>query len=263
MTTGMLEGKHVLVTGAAGGIGAAIAEAVAEQGAAKVVLTDRRRDDMETAAAAVRSHGAEAFTLEADLASEAAIATLVDGAVAGTGGIDVLISSAAAHEKAMTLESGTADLTVERWDLVMAVNLRAPWLLTKLLAPSMAARGGGAVVNIASQHGIVAAERSPAYNSSKAGLIHLTRSAALDLADLGIRCNAVAPGVVDTPMVDQIFSLTDDPEAARAGALDTYMLRRFGAPADIAAAACFLASDLSSWTTGACLVVDGGQTAWR
>lgn len=257
-----LQSRRALVTGAAGGIGAAIALDLARSGADLVVLHDRPGSDLGPVAEEVRAAGATSTTIEADLADVGSVEGIVRS-VLDAGGIDLLVNTAAAHEKAMTTDSDTLGLDVELWDLVMAVNVRAPWLLARGLAPSMASSPSAAVVNVASQHGIVAAEASPAYNSSKAALIHLTKSMALDLRHLGIRVNAVAPGVVDTPMVDRIFDLTPDPAATRAAALDTYIIERFGDPVDIARAVTFLGSELSSWTTGACLVVDGGQTAWR
>lgn len=260
---GMLDGKRVLVTGAAGGIGSAVAAAAAREGASVVVMTDRRRHDMALAAEYVERAGARPFTLEADLESEEMIGLLVDEALRLSEGIDVLVNAAGVHERTMTAESATDQLPISLWRKVMAVNLTAPWLLTRHLAPAMAAGGGGSIVNIASQFGIVAAQRSPAYTTSKAGLIQLTRSAALDLAPKGIRCNCVAPGAIETHMTDQIFSAAADPEVSKSAALDSYMIKRFGMPAEVAAAVCFLASDLSSWTTGSCLVIDGGQTAWR
>jgi NAD(P)-dependent dehydrogenase (short-subunit alcohol dehydrogenase family) len=260
---GMLDGKHVLVTGAAGGIGAAVATTAAREGAAVLVLADRRRGDCDAVAAEVEACGAKAITVAADLEIEAEIEAMVAEALSLAGGVDVLVNAAGIHERAIATETATDQLSSALWRTVQAVNLTAPWLLTKALTGSMAARGGGSIVNIASQLGLVAAQRSPAYSTSKAGLIQLTRCSALDLAAVNIRCNCVAPGAIETEMTDQIFAATDDPAAVRSAALETYMIKRFGVSDEVAAAVCFLASDSSSWTTGACLVIDGGQTAWR
>ncbi|MEU5884014.1 SDR family oxidoreductase [Spirillospora sp. NPDC047279] len=263
MSVDSLAGRRVLVTGAAGGVGAAVAVAAARAGAAAVVLSDRRQDDLSALAAEVEAVGARAVTIGADLSAERAVVGLAKDALQATGGIDVLVNSAGVHERAMAADTATDRLTSELWNVVMAVNLTAPWLLMRELAPAMRDTGGGTVVNIASQLGIVGTERSPAYTTSKAGLIQLTRSAAVDLAPLGIRCNCVAPGAIETAMTNRIFAAAPDPGAARADALSTYLIKRFGDVGDVARAVCFLASDASSWTTGSCLVVDGGQTAWR
>jgi NAD(P)-dependent dehydrogenase (short-subunit alcohol dehydrogenase family) len=263
MTDGALAGRRVLVTGAAGGIGAAVAAASAEAGAEVVVLADRPGSDLGGVVLDVARRGSRAVALEADLADPASVVALARDAVAAAGSIDVLVNSAGVHERTLTADTATETLDLDTWQLVMAVNLTAPWLLTRELAPGMAAAGGGSIVNVGSQLGLVGAGASPAYTTSKAGLIQLTRSTAVDLAPHGIRCNSVAPGAINTAMTDQIFDATPDPAGARAAALDTYLIKRFGDVTDVAAAVCFLASDASRWTTGSCLVIDGGQTAWR
>ena len=263
MNEGSLAGRRVLVTGAAGGIGTAVAVASAQAGAATVVLADRPGADVEAGVREGERAGARAVTLEADLAAADSVVALARDAVAAADGIDVLVNSAGVHERAMAAETAVDALAVDLWELVMAVNLTAPWLLTRELAPALAAGGSGSIVNVASQLGLVGTAASPAYTTSKAGLVQLTRSTAVDLAPEGIRCNAVAPGAIDTAMTDQIFASTADPEHTRSEALGTYLIKRFGDVRDVAAAVCFLASDASAWTTGSCLVVDGGQTSWR
>jgi len=263
VTDGSLEGRRVLVTGAAGGIGAAVAVGAAAAGSAIVILTDRPGSDLGQVAEDVERHGAKTVTLEADLAVEGSVVELAREAVAAADSIDVLVNAAGVHERTLATSTATDTLSAELWNLVMAVNLTAPWLLTRELTPTLAASKRGCIVNVASQLGLVGAAASPAYTTSKAALIQLTRSSAVDLAPQGIRCNAVAPGAINTAMTDTIFAGTPDPERARADALSTYLIKRFGDVADVAAAVCFLASDASVWTTGSCLVVDGGQTSWR
>ncbi|MCM6761219.1 glucose 1-dehydrogenase [Rathayibacter sp. ZW T2_19] len=260
-----LLGKVCLVTGAASGIGRAIAIECARQGAAFVVVTDLSADALQATAALVSEAGAQTLIHPCDLRDEAAIAGLMADTVERFGRIDVLINNAAVHEKALAPQSETTTdtLATRIWDLVMEVNVRGSWLTTKYAAERMRLTGGGAIVNAASQQGFVGTPAQPAYNASKGAVIQLTRSAAVDLAPYGIRVNAFAPGAVDTPMVSEIFDRQDDPETAMARMLETYLIKRLGTPEDIAAAACFLASDAAAFVTGTVLVVDGGQTAWR
>lgn len=263
MTDVSLAGRRVLVTGAAGGIGAAVAAEVASSGAATLVLADRPGADLAAVTRTAEAAGATVVGLEADLADADAVVRLASEAVEAAGGVDVLVNAAGVHERVLSAETAVDAMSVDLWNLVLAVNLTAPWLLVRELAPVMARGGGGSIVNVASQLGLVGAAASPAYTTSKAGLVQLTRSAAVDLAPHGIRCNAVAPGAIETAMTDRILGSGPDPEGARRAALDTYVIQRFGEPHEVAAAVCFLASDASAWTTGSCLVVDGGQTAWR
>lgn len=261
MSDASLAGRRVLVTGAAGGIGAAVAIAAAGAGAASVLLADRPGAELSAVASQVEAAGAATVVLAADLGEADAVVQLASEAVDRAGEIDVLVNAAGVHERVLAADTAVDVMSLDLWNLVMAINLTAPFLLTRELASSMP--NGGSIVNVASQLGLVGAAASPAYTTSKAGLVQLTRSTAVDLAERGIRCNAVAPGAIETVMTDRILASTADPAAARADALDTYVLKRFGLPAEVAEAVCFLASDASAWTTGACFVVDGGQTAWR
>lgn len=258
-----LTDRGALVTGAAGGIGRAVAVALAAGGARAVALVDRPGTDTSAVVAEVEQHGAEAVALAADLSESEQVVGVARDAIAAVGPVEVLVNAAGVHERTMANRTSTDEMELEVWERVMAVNLTAPWLLTRELVGTLSSQERGSVVNVASQLGLVGAQASPAYTTSKAGLIQLTRSMAADLAPRGVRCNAVAPGAIETAMTDQIFASMPDPAGARAAALQTYMIKRFGDVDDVAAAVCFLASDASAWTTGSCLVVDGGQTAWR
>ena len=240
-----LEGKVVLVTGAARGIGRAIAAAFAAAGA-RLVCMDREP---------LAGQAGPDF-LRGDLAVQDEREAFVRAAQGRCGRIDVLVNNAATSAHGSVLEVSLAD-----WRRVLEVNLTAPMHLAALAAPVMARGGGGAIVNVASVQGLLAEQGNPAYNASKAGLINLTRSMALDLAPQGIRVNAVAPGAIATERLLAAVAAMPDPAQTRRDWEDLHALRRLGTPEEVAQAVLFLASPRAAFISGAVLTVDGGMTA--
>ncbi len=247
-----LDDKVALVTGAAKGIGEGIARRFLEAGA-KVVLFDIDGAALERTAEALGVIG-EVLAVAGDVANEQDAKTAVARATGHFGHLDVLVNNAG-----IAIAGRIPDLSVADWDRQLSVNLKAAYLFSKYAIPCMAGRGG-AIVNISSVHAFASYEASAAYDASKAGMLGLTRTLALDHGRDRIRVNAMCPGYVSTPMTEEWLAAEPDPEATRRQVLSFHPLGRMGTPADIAEAALFLASDSASFITGACLVVDGGMT---
>lgn len=242
------EGRSVLVTGASSGIGRATAVAFAREGA-RVVAVGRDRERLAETRDVSGSPERMAI-VQADLADLVAAKRVVDEAIQTLGGLHVLVNNAG-----VATDTGVLDVTVDEWRAVMAVNLDAALVMSQAAGRYMAEHGGGSIVNVASIDGIVPESPGAPYNVSKAALIMLTRCLAHELGHLGVRCNAVAPGQTDTPMM--AADLQD--EAFRRHHLDHIPLGRMSTPEEQAAAILFLASDEASYVTGATLVADGGQ----
>ncbi|ULH15850.1 SDR family oxidoreductase [Deinococcus sp. KNUC1210] len=235
---------NVVITGAAKGIGRAVAELYAERGA-HVLSADLTLPPT--------LKGQE--RVKADIATKSGRARIVRAAREWLGRVDVLVNNAAyqgAHGSVLTVSE-------EGWQRAMDVNLSAPLLLTRALIELMPQTG--AVVNVASVQGLFAEQDNAAYNSSKGGLINLTRAMCLDLAPLGIRANAVAPGAIATEGLLQGIADSTDPDQTRRDYQDLHALRRIGEPREVAQAIYFLGSAEASFITGAILPIDGGMTA--
>jgi NAD(P)-dependent dehydrogenase (short-subunit alcohol dehydrogenase family) len=253
MTFADLDGKAAIVTGAGGGIGLAIAQRLAAEGCT-VLCADI---DGAAADAAAAKIGGGALGHTVDVSDEAQVTKMVAACVSAFGGVDKLVANAGVVHSAPTTET-----TVEDFDRVIGINLRGAWLCTKHVAPRMVERGGGAIVNVSSLGGLVAAGGTAAYGMSKAGIIHLSRITAAELRSANIRSNALLPAFVDTPMQQTAMTMFD--EALGAGGADTMIGRlqgRMAGPAEMAAVAAFLLSDDASMVNGTAQLADGGTTA--
>jgi meso-butanediol dehydrogenase/(S,S)-butanediol dehydrogenase/diacetyl reductase len=249
-------GKTALVTGATSGIGAAIALELAAGGYA-VMLAGRdgaRAAAMEERVAAA---GGRAATWLGDLAEPGACRALVAATVERLGGLDLLVNNAG------IIHYGSAEETTNAiWAETLAVNLDAVFYLSRAALPALRARGGGVIVNIASDWGLVGGRRAVAYCASKGAVVQLTRAMALDHARENIRVNAICPGDTDTPMLDvEARERGQDPAAARREMAAAVPLGRIATPEEVAKLTAFLASDAAAQMTGAAIAIDGGHTA--
>jgi NAD(P)-dependent dehydrogenase (short-subunit alcohol dehydrogenase family) len=249
-----LEGKVALITGGASGMGRVASALFAREGA-KVMLTDVTDDAGEAAAAEIRQEGGEAAYVRADVSKEADAKAMVDAAVERFGGLHILYNNAGV----MPPEDGSVDALDERiWDLTFAVNVKGVAFGCKYGVPALIASGGGSIVNVASFVAWMGAATSQtAYTSSKGAVLAMTREIAVEYARRGVRCNALCPGPVETPLLMKLLS----DEARRQRRFVHIPMGRLGQAEELAKAALFLASDDSSFMTGASLIVDGGITA--
>ena len=253
MNDKQFNGKVAFVTGATSGIGQACAIAFAKA-AAKVVCVGRKAEALQDVERKIRELGAESLTINSDLARENEAQHVVEQAIRSFGGIDVLVN-AAGH-----LSNGTIENTsLEAWDEMMNVNVRAPFQLMQKALPSLIERRGN-IVNVSSVTGLRAFPGVLAYCVSKAALDQLTRCSALELAAKGVRVNAVNPGVVVTE-IHKRGGMSDEAYAAfLEHSKTTHPLGRTGRPEEIAALVLYLASDQASWITGATYSIDGGRS---
>lgn len=245
----LLENKNVLVTGGGRGIGRGITEKLLAAGA-RVAVAQRKPLDEELAA------NPQVTYIEADLAKPGAPREIAKAATSLLGGIDVLVNNAG-----IMFEKSIEEMSEEEWDRMMALNLRVPVFLSRELLDQMRQRGGGSIINIGSIEGLAANPQHTAYCASKAGVHGLTRSLAVDLGADGIRCNAIAPGWIDSDLSKAYIDAQSDPAAARQGLLKVHPIGRTSVPQDIGSMVVFLASDEASFLTGQVMVVDGGRTA--
>jgi NAD(P)-dependent dehydrogenase (short-subunit alcohol dehydrogenase family) len=249
-----LDGKVAIVTGSGSGIGSAIAERFAQEGAA-VVIAEIHADSGQKAAQAIRDAGGRSVFIPTDVSDEAQVKSMVEATLAQFGKIDVLCNNAAVLF--FDREAPAHELSSEVWDRTMGVNLRGYWLTSKYVIPAMLRNKSGSVIHVASPTGMYGFARLTAYSASKGGVLGLMRAMAADYAPEGIRVNAIIPGTIDTPMNAQEFS---SPEARERYAVIT-PARRLGTPQDLAGMAAFLASNDSEYCVGGIFTVDGGLTA--
>jgi NAD(P)-dependent dehydrogenase (short-subunit alcohol dehydrogenase family) len=251
-----LTGRVAIVTGANSGIGAAVAAQFAQAGAV-IVGAARREAEGLAVVEAIRTGGGTADFIRTDVSSPADVENLVRGAEERHGRVDILVSNAG------MLANGTAvDTSIELWHEVIDTNLAGAFYLAKYGIPALRRAGGGAMVVIASELGLVGARETVAYCAAKGGLINMVRAISLDVAAEGIRVNTLCPGPIDTPMLRDWVASADDPAALEADQLRPIPLGRLGQPEEIARAALFLASAGGSYMSGSVLVADGGATSW-
>ncbi len=252
--TDRLDGKVALITGAGSGMGRAAAELFAREGA-RVVVSDLLVDAGNETVEAVRAAGGAATFLRADVSQWNDCVAMVRGAVDAYGALHVLYNNAGVFPAD---DGGVLDTPESTWDRVMDVNLKGVWLGCKAAIPALREAGGGSIVNVASFVALMgAATAQIAYTASKGGVLAMTREVAVEYARQGIRANALCPGPIETPLLQELLA---DPQR-RARRMVHIPMGRLGRAEELAKAALFLASDDSSFMTGAALVVDGGITA--
>lgn len=256
-----LDDEVALVTGAAGGIGGAVAEAMAEAGAA-VALVDVDEAGVTTRADALRDDtGADAIPITANVIEESETERMVAETVETLGGLDAVFANAG-----IATSGGSApNFEMDEWDRLMRVNLRGVFLTNRAASAEMRRRGGGRIVNTASVLGFQGTEVPglSAYAASKGGVVQITRQLAAELGRHDVRVNAMAPGWIQTDMTGGIIPEDDGGAAIRNRLIDGMAVDRLGDPADLKGTALYLASDASPYTTGEVVVVDGGMTAFQ
>ncbi len=247
---GSFEGRAVIVTGAAAGIGRSTAIAFASRGA-KVLLSDVNEKVGNEAAEAAAKAGGEAQFIRADVSDATQVQQMVQRCLSAYGSLDCAVNNAGIEGD----QASTSDCSQENWERVLAINLTGVWLCMKYEIPPMLDGGGGAIVNMSSVAGLVGFPNLPAYVAAKHGVVGVSRAAALEYAERGIRVNAICPGVIRTEMVERVTK--GDPETERAYA-EMAPAARMGTPEEIAEAIVWLCSEAASYVTGHPLVADGG-----
>lgn len=247
-----MAGQVCIVTGAASGIGKAIAARFLHEGA-RVALFDRDDKTLAGAAAELKQHKNEFITIVGSVDDSAGVAKAVTTVLDKWSKIDTLVT-AAAH----SVGGNVTATSEEDWDQVMSVNIKGTFLWCKAVLPSFIERKRGSIITLASQLALTGGRGNASYVASKGAVISLTRSLALDYAQAGVRANALVPAAIETPLLRRSFARQADPAAVESRSLQRHPMGRFGQASEVAAAAVFLASDESSFTTGAILPVDGG-----
>jgi 3-oxoacyl-[acyl-carrier protein] reductase len=247
-STGKLQGRVAVITGGGSGIGAAIAIAFAREGADVALVDQSPRENVDDVVEAVREHGHDVFFYRADIASADDVAAMADAVLNHFGRVDILVNNAG-----IFTESSVAAMPVEDWDRVLAVNLRGTFLCTRYLIGQMLERGSGRIINIASQLGQIGGINAAHYAASKAGVIGFTKSLAREVGTKGVLVNAIAPGPIETPLLD------DESEEWRSRKLLELPIGRFGTVNEVTPTAVMLASDDGSYYLGQTLGPNGGD----
>lgn len=250
-----LKDKVALITGGGTGIGRAAAIVFAKEGA-KVAVTGRRKGPLGETVSVIKSGGGKAIMVEGDVSVAKDAERMVKETTKAFGGLNILVNNAGVNYKS----GGTVETDEDGWDVVMDINVKGVYLVSRAAVSKME-KTGGSIINMASIFGIVGYPKAVAYCASKGAVVNLTRSMALDLAERKIRVNCICPGVVDTPMARGWMEKHGGYETVAKEVSAQHPLGRLGEPEDIAHACLYLASDEASWVTGAILPVDGGFTA--
>ena len=249
----LLEGKMGLVTGGSSGIGRASVLALIREGA-RVVVSDVDIKGGEETVHKAKEAGGDAIFIKADVSKASEVEALIKKTVEIYHRLDCALNNAGVEGVLATI----SDYTEKDWDRVINTNLRGAWLCMKYEIPQMLKQGAGSIVNTSSIYGLVGARNMPAYAASKHGVVGLTKSAALEYAQVGIRVNAVCPSVIRTPMVERV--VRGDPQV-EAKLVSKHPLGRMGTPEEVAEAVVWLCSDAASFVTGHIMAVDGGRFA--
>ena len=253
---GRVEGKVALITGGASGLGAESGRRLAREGAA-IVLTDMDAEGGQAVADEIVTAGGQALFLSQNVTDQDRWPMVVAAALDRFGRLDILVNSAGIANGGGPL----LEVSFDDWRHMISVNLDGTFLGMKAVAPTMVEAGRGSIINLSSILGKVGAAGAPAYCASKGGVLMLTKSTALELAPLGVRVNSVHPGFIETPMVATVFHNAENGNEMRDGIIARHAMGRLGVAREIADGIVFLASDESSFMTGAELVIDGGYTA--
>ena len=250
-----LKDKVCIVTGGGSGIGRASCVMFAAEGA-KLVVADKNKANAETVVAECGKNGAQAIAVAVDVSRSTDVKRMIDKTLKKFGRLDVLVNNAG-----YGIAGSVLDTDEEAWEALMSVNVRGVFLCSKHAIPAMKANGGGAIVNTASVVAAVGVRNRAAYVASKGAVAALTRAIAIDHVTDGIRCNAIAPGTIDTPYFEKIMGKSGNAADSKKALEERQLLGRLGTPEEIAAGILFLASDESRFATGSILTIDGGMTA--